>query len=47
MTLEAAIFRRADKLPDINGNGDDSVKADIHTKKKVWVQIQEEHLWDE
>jgi len=47
MTLEAAIFLRVDKLCEINGNGDNKVKADIHTQEKVWVQIQEEHLWNE
>jgi len=46
VTLEAAVSLRADKLCDINGNGDNKVKADMHIKK-VWVQIQEEHLQDE
>lgn len=46
MTLEAAIFLRADKLCDKNGSGDNKVKADIHIKK-VWAQIQEEYLWDQ
>lgn len=34
MTLEAAIFLRADNLCEINGNGYNKVKADIHTQKK-------------
>jgi len=33
--MEAAIFLRADKLCDINGNGDNKVKADMHIKKNV------------
>jgi hypothetical protein len=35
VTLEAVIFLRADKLCDINGNGDNKVKADMHIKKSV------------
>jgi hypothetical protein len=35
LMLEAAIFLRANKSCEINGIGDNTVKADIHTLKKV------------
>ena len=34
VTLEAAIFLRADKLCEINGNGDNKLNGDTHTHTK-------------